>query len=133
MVQKKNSDLFTPHAVGHLDLSDVFIPDGNNDPELGYAWDLSSEPGSRSANKIVHYIEGYGWLGHKNCLLEVIAADETELFGLNLPGNVGRKRRVTYQNLRLLAPELFVKMFLAPHFNRELRKRMRRMKPKRDI
>lgn len=109
--QTQNEDLFT-----------CFIPGGTNDPGFGYAWCFSCEPGIRSVNKVVHYIRGYGWLGHGDCILEAISSDETEAFQLSLPGNVGRRHRITYQYLRLLAPETFVRTFLAPHFNREFRK-----------
>ena len=124
--QTKNND-FSSESYGEN--AHVFTPAQHGDPEQGWAWCFTDDDAPRvGCNKVVHYIQDYGWLGHHNCILEAIPSDEAELFRLDLPGNVGRQGRITYQCLRLLSPESFIQMFLAPYFNREVRKHMREMR-----
>jgi hypothetical protein len=108
------------------DCSGLFIVGGPGDVGRGWAWCLTDDGLS---NRVVHYIDGYGWLGHQTHVLEVIHPNEAEQFGLDLPGYVGRRNRLAYSLLRakyVENPEAFCREILAPVLNHALASKRRR-------
>jgi len=79
-----------------------FIAGAPDDPRGGLAWCHDCEKGAK-------WIEGFGWLGHRNShRLEIIQPDEFPY--LDAPGWLGRKARAAYQCARRMTPQEVVRM-----------------------
>ena len=99
----------------------TFLINGPEDPCDGYAFCLSC---ISLAGRVVHFISGYGWLGHASCLLSPIPESEVVEFGLDASGFQGRRNKLAYSCLRARYgddPELFCREILAPVLNQTLK------------
>jgi hypothetical protein len=90
----------------------VFVIGSIGDPRHGWGF---CETCSGECGRVVHYIPGWGWLGHATHFLEVIPIWEVHQFGLDAPGLLGRKRRLAYCSMRAKYsenPERFIREVL---------------------
>jgi hypothetical protein len=95
----------------------VFVNGSPRDPGRGWAYCQTCQG---EFGRVVHYILGWGWLGHAGHILEQIPDGEVIEFGLNAPGFLGRKRRLAYCSMRgrySENPERFCREILVPAMN----------------